>query len=134
MVLNFISRSSSLMLCVYMFFQKIYMFSFIIYLHKNVLLLYPVQQDLLDPPEDCFRIRLIIALLQTCGHYFSRGSSKRKLDRFLLLFQIYALRKGQLPLDVEFDVQVCPNSKRQELVKAANPTIQGMISRVQALQ
>jgi regulator of nonsense transcripts 2 len=65
-----------------------------------------VQQDLLDPPEDFFRIMLIIALLQTCGHYFSRGSSKRKLDRYLLSFQRYALSKGPLPLDVEFDVQV----------------------------
>ncbi|RCV34594.1 hypothetical protein SETIT_7G171600v2 [Setaria italica] len=63
------------------------------------------EQDLLDPPEDCFRIRLIVTLLQTCGHHFSRGSSKRRLDRFLLLFQRYALRKGPLPLDVEFDVQ-----------------------------
>ncbi|MED6152342.1 Regulator of nonsense transcripts upf2, partial [Stylosanthes scabra] len=41
------------------------------------------EQDALDPPEDCFRIRLIITLLETCGHYFDRGSSKRKLDRFL---------------------------------------------------
>lgn len=80
-----------------------------------------MQQDLLDPPEDCFRIRLIVTLLQTCGHHFSRGSSKRRLDRFLLLFQRYALRKGPLPLDVEFDVQVSSNYKRQELVKVANP-------------
>ncbi|CAM0903742.1 unnamed protein product [Alopecurus aequalis] len=63
------------------------------------------EQDLLDPPEDFFRIRMIITLLQTCGHYFDRGSSKRKLDRFLLHFQRYVLNKGPLPLDVEFDVQ-----------------------------
>jgi hypothetical protein len=66
-----------------------------------------VQQDVLDPPEDCFRIRLIITLLQTCGHYFSKGSSKRKLDKFLLHFQRYILSKGPLPLDIEFDIQVC---------------------------
>ncbi|KAM0923815.1 hypothetical protein ACQ4PT_005325 [Festuca glaucescens] len=63
------------------------------------------EQDLLDPPEDFFRIRMIIILLQTCGHYFDRGSSKRKLDKFLLYFQRYVLNKGPLPLDVEFEVQ-----------------------------
>ncbi|XP_006647558.1 regulator of nonsense transcripts UPF2 [Oryza brachyantha] len=63
------------------------------------------EQDVLDPPEDCFRIRLIITLLQTCGHYFNRGSSKRKLDKFLLHFQRYIISKGPLPLDIEFDVQ-----------------------------
>ncbi|KAF8397616.1 hypothetical protein HHK36_016536 [Tetracentron sinense] len=63
------------------------------------------EQDVLDPPEDCFRIRMIITLLQTCGHYFDRGSSKRKLDRFLIYFQRYILSKGSIPLDIEFDLQ-----------------------------
>ncbi|GFP82417.1 regulator of nonsense transcripts upf2 [Phtheirospermum japonicum] len=63
------------------------------------------EQDVLDPPEDCFRIRMIITLLETCGHYFDRGSSKRKLDRFLIHYQRYILSKGALPLDVEFDLQ-----------------------------
>ncbi|KAK8575616.1 hypothetical protein V6N12_063284 [Hibiscus sabdariffa] len=63
------------------------------------------EQDNLDPPEDCFRIRMVITLLQTCGHYFDRGSSKRKLDRFLVHFQRYILSKGALPLDIEFDLQ-----------------------------
>ncbi|XWS75092.1 hypothetical protein CRYUN_Cryun01aG0055300 [Craigia yunnanensis] len=63
------------------------------------------EQDVLDPPEDCFRIRMVITLLQTCGHYFDRGSSKRKLDRFLIHFQRYILSKGALPLDIEFDLQ-----------------------------
>ncbi|KAI3463563.1 hypothetical protein Pfo_020226 [Paulownia fortunei] len=60
---------------------------------------------ILDPPEDCFRIRMVIILLETCGHYFDRGSSKRKLDRFLIHFQRYILSKGVLPLDIEFDLQ-----------------------------
>lgn len=63
------------------------------------------EQDVLDPPEDCFRIRMIITLLQTCGHYFDRGSSKRKLDRFLIYFQRYVLNKSPIPLDIEFDIQ-----------------------------
>lgn len=64
------------------------------------------QQDVLDPPEDCFRLRMIIVLLETCGQFFDRGSSKRKLDRFLIYFQRYVLGKGMIPLDVEFDLQV----------------------------
>ncbi|CAA2971180.1 regulator of nonsense transcripts UPF2 [Olea europaea subsp. europaea] len=63
------------------------------------------EQDILDPPEDCFRIRMVVTLLETCGHYFDRGSSKRKLDRFLVHFQRYILSKGALPLDIEFDLQ-----------------------------
>uniref|UniRef100_A0A7N0V2R3 MIF4G domain-containing protein n=1 Tax=Kalanchoe fedtschenkoi TaxID=63787 RepID=A0A7N0V2R3_KALFE len=63
------------------------------------------EQDVLDPPEDFFRIRMVITLLQTCGQYFGRGSSKRKLDRFLLYFQRYIICKGAVPLDIEFDLQ-----------------------------
>lgn len=49
-------------------------------------------------------------LLETCGHFFDRGSSKRRLDRFLIYFQRYLLSKGLIPLDVEFDLQVCPSN------------------------
>lgn len=42
----------------------------------------------LDPPEHLFRIRLVCTLLDTCGQYFDRGSSKRKLDCFLFYFQV----------------------------------------------
>ncbi|KAK1570480.1 hypothetical protein Q3G72_002606 [Acer saccharum] len=28
------------------------------------------EQDVLDLPEDCFHIRMVITLLETCGHYF----------------------------------------------------------------
>ena len=43
----------------------------------------------LDPPEHLFRIRLVCTLLETCGQYFSGGSSKKKLDYFLIFFQHY---------------------------------------------
>lgn len=87
------------------------------------------EQDLLDPLEDFFRIRLVITLLQTCGHYFTRGSSKRKLDSFLLLFQRYALGKGPLPLDVEFDVQdmfaeLRPNMRHSSLEGLNNALVE----------
>ncbi|XP_023529202.1 regulator of nonsense transcripts UPF2-like [Cucurbita pepo subsp. pepo] len=83
------------------------------------------EQDVLDPPEDTFRIRMVITLLQTCGHYFDRGSSKRKLDRFFIHFQKYILSKGGLPLDVEFDLQdlfaeLQPNMTRYSSIEEVN--------------
>ncbi|KAK9911705.1 hypothetical protein M0R45_035600 [Rubus argutus] len=86
------------------------------------------EQDVLDPPEDCFRMRMIITLLETCGHYFDRGSSKRKLDRFLMHFQRYILSKGVLPLDVEFDLQdlfaeLRPNMTRYSSLEEVNAAL-----------
>ncbi|XP_078053148.1 UPF2 regulator of nonsense mediated mRNA decay [Augochlora pura] len=45
--------------------------------------------SVLDPPEHLFRIRLVCTLLETCGQYFIGGSSKKKLDYFLIFFQNY---------------------------------------------
>lgn len=42
-----------------------------------------------DMPDDFFRIRLVCVLLDTCGMCFDRGSQKRKLDNFLLFFQVF---------------------------------------------
>jgi regulator of nonsense transcripts 2 len=42
----------------------------------------------LDPPEHLFRIRLVCTLLDTCGQYFDRGTSKKRLDCFLVYFQV----------------------------------------------
>ncbi|XP_068329471.1 regulator of nonsense transcripts UPF2-like [Pyrus communis] len=86
------------------------------------------EQDVLDPPEDCFRMRMVITLLETCGHYFDRGSSKRKLDRFLMHFQRYILSKGVLPLDVEFDLQdlfadLRPNMARYSSIEEVNAAL-----------
>ncbi|KAJ4845899.1 Regulator of nonsense transcripts upf2 [Turnera subulata] len=86
------------------------------------------ERDVLDPPEDCFRIRMVITLLETCGHYFDRGSSKRKLDRFLMHFQRYILSKGALPLDVEFDLQdlfaeLRPNMTRYSSIEEVNAAL-----------
>ncbi|KAL9365459.1 hypothetical protein Peur_043332 [Populus x canadensis] len=86
------------------------------------------EQDVLDPPEDCFRIRMVITLLDTCGHYFDRGSSKRKLNRFLMHFQRYILSKGLLPLDVEFDLQdlfaeLRPNMIRYSSIEEVNAAL-----------
>ncbi len=42
----------------------------------------------LDPPEHLFRIRLVCTLLDCCGQYFDRGTSKKRLDCFLIYFQV----------------------------------------------
>jgi hypothetical protein len=55
-----------------------------------------------SPPPPC----QVVTLLDTCGGYFNSGGAKRRLQRFLLLFQAYYLSKAAPPLDVEFDVQV----------------------------
>ncbi|XP_078530285.1 regulator of nonsense transcripts 2 isoform X4 [Lissotriton helveticus] len=67
--------------------------------------------SILDPPEHLFRIRLVCTILDTCGQYFDRGSSKRKLDCFLVYFQRYVWWKKSLeiwtkdhpfPIDIDY--------------------------------
>ncbi len=43
----------------------------------------------LDLPDDFFRIRLICNLLEKCGAYFVKGLAKKKLDFFLVFFQVF---------------------------------------------
>ncbi|ESN94504.1 hypothetical protein HELRODRAFT_189416 [Helobdella robusta] len=52
----------------------------------------------LDPPEHLLRIRLVCVLLDACGEYFDRGSSKKKLDCFLVYFQRYYWFKKNCPV------------------------------------
>ena len=42
----------------------------------------------LDLPDSYFRVRLICVLLDSCGPYFDHGSNKKKLDNFLVFFQV----------------------------------------------
>ncbi|XP_062617589.1 regulator of nonsense transcripts 2-like [Saccostrea cucullata] len=77
----------------------------------------------LDPPEHLFRIRLVCVLLETCGTYFDKGSSKKKLDCFLAYFQRYYWFKRSsgiftetrpFPVDVEnlmIDTMECVRPK-----------------------
>lgn len=73
----------------------------------------PEEAERLDPPLSYFRIRLICTLLETCGQFFNKGLAKKRLDRVLAYLQRYLLAKPPLPLDVEFDVQVCSGSHRK---------------------
>jgi regulator of nonsense transcripts 2 len=42
----------------------------------------------LDPTEDPFRIRMICVMLETCGNYLNKRHLKKKLDLFILFFQV----------------------------------------------
>ncbi|XP_064604775.1 regulator of nonsense transcripts 2-like isoform X2 [Liolophura sinensis] len=88
----------------------------------------------LDPPEHLFRLRLTCVLLDTCGQYFDKGSSKKKLDYFLVYFQRYYWfkRNCQLwsesrpfPIDIMNMVQdtfetIRPKLKMHESYEAAS--------------
>ncbi|ESP01156.1 hypothetical protein LOTGIDRAFT_139905, partial [Lottia gigantea] len=52
----------------------------------------------LDAPDHLFRIRLTCVLLETCGQYFDKGSSKKKLDCFLIYFLRYFWFKKSLSI------------------------------------
>ncbi|KAJ8919747.1 hypothetical protein NQ315_006276 [Exocentrus adspersus] len=56
----------------------------------------PNEVSPLDPPHHLFRIKLACVLLETCGTYFSSGSSKRKLDYYLVFLQAYYWFKKEL--------------------------------------
>ncbi|KAF6041633.1 UPF2 [Bugula neritina] len=65
--------------------------------------------SLLDPPPHLFRLRLTCVLLDTCGQYFDRGSTKRKLDYFLIYFQKYLWFKKASPywdMDCPFPMSI----------------------------
>ncbi|QKX59764.1 uncharacterized protein TRUGW13939_06906 [Talaromyces rugulosus] len=65
----------------------------------------PGKINILDMPDDFFRIRLVCTVLDTCGVCFDRGSAKKKLDFFLTFFQFYILTKDPIPMDVDFLIQ-----------------------------
>lgn len=46
----------------------------------------PTQLVPIDMPDDCFRVRLVCVLLDTCGMCFDRSAQKKKLDNFLTFF------------------------------------------------
>lgn len=78
----------------------------------------------LDPPDSVFRIRLVCALLETCGAYFNSGSSKKRLDYFLVFFQNYYWFKcsdpcwteeNKFPIYVKYIYQECLTTLRPKL-------------------
>ena len=83
----------------------------------------------LDPPDNVFRIRLVCALLETCGAYFNSGSSKKRLDYFLTFFQNYFWFKqsdphwtdeNMFPIYVKYIYQECLTTLRPKLTLFAS--------------
>jgi hypothetical protein len=67
-------------------------------------------------PNDTFRLRQVITLLETSGPYFETPLDRKRLDRFLLYLQWYVLKKGvRLPVDLEFQLADCLDSIRPRL-------------------
>eukprot|EP01122_Echinamoeba_exundans_P016290 TRINITY_DN8213_c0_g1_i1.p1 TRINITY_DN8213_c0_g1~~TRINITY_DN8213_c0_g1_i1.p1 ORF type:complete len:1396 (+),score=384.70 TRINITY_DN8213_c0_g1_i1:24-4190(+) len=71
---------------------------------KPATILPPSEWNPLDMPHESVRARLVCVLLDTCGSYFKRGSTKEKLDRFLIYFQRYLLTKTHMSRDMIFTV------------------------------
>ncbi|KAH9815733.1 Up-frameshift suppressor 2 [Teratosphaeria destructans] len=80
----------------------------------------PGKISAIDLPDDYFRIRLVNALLETCGMYFEKGNLKKKLDFFLAFLQYYVNIKDPLPMDIEFVVQDLYSSLRPQWKLALN--------------
>ena len=59
-----------------------------------------------DPPEHLFRIRLVCTLLDSCGQYFDRGTSKKRLDCFLLYFQVKSYLIGKFKFESFFFAEI----------------------------
>uniref|UniRef100_A0A6B2KWV6 MIF4G domain-containing protein n=1 Tax=Arcella intermedia TaxID=1963864 RepID=A0A6B2KWV6_9EUKA len=68
-----------------------------------------------DSPNDLFKIRLVCTLLDTCGEFFTRGSTKERLDRFLVYFQKFILRQLYISRDVGFMVDDTFESLRPKM-------------------
>ena len=54
----------------------------------------PGRDSPIDAVHDFFRVRLVCTLLDTCGACFEKGSQRRKLDHFLVIFQV-SITSGQ---------------------------------------
>ncbi|KAI5123948.1 hypothetical protein M0805_006362 [Coniferiporia weirii] len=80
----------------------------------------PGQACPIDMPDDYFRIRLVCVLLDTCGMCFDKGSQKKKLDNFLIFFQLYVFTKEVLPMDVEFMLEDSFEAVRPKMEKLAD--------------
>ncbi|XP_075233802.1 regulator of nonsense transcripts 2-like isoform X2 [Lycorma delicatula] len=58
----------------------------------------PESPSSLDPPDNLFRIRLVLVLLDTCASFFTNSDSKMKLTYFFTYFQNYFWYKKSLPI------------------------------------
>ncbi|KAF9209638.1 hypothetical protein BGZ59_010023, partial [Podila verticillata] len=92
----------------------------------------PERPSTMDAPHDCFRVRLVCTLLDTCGMCFDHGSSKIKLDSFLVLFQMYILAKETVPLEIEYMIEdtfteLRPKLRRFQLYEEAVAAVESLL-------
>ncbi|UJR26480.1 hypothetical protein I4U23_007807 [Adineta vaga] len=126
-------------LCMIKYLGELYNYrvvdSIIIFRTLYLLITYGVNLDNsepneIDPPEHLFRIRLVCTLLDTCGQYFDRGTSKKRLDCFLIYFQKYYHFKKEQPIwnvltypfprEIEHIVDECITDLRPKFTKATS--------------
>lgn len=65
----------------------------------------PSQASEADSPEDYFRIRLVLTVLDGCGQHFTHATISKRLDLFLCFFQYYIKCKSALPIDIDSDIR-----------------------------
>ena len=54
----------------------------------DIVTVHQVQWEHADPPSNLMRVRLVCTLLKTCGDYLNHGANKKKLNYFILYFQV----------------------------------------------
>ena len=84
-----------------------------------------------DDRSNCFKVRLICVLLESCGVFFTKGTPAKKLDRYLLFFQRYLLTRSEIPPDVIFTIDDCldlirPGYNRLVTVESINAELRRM--------
>uniref|UniRef100_A0A2C9JCU8 Regulator of nonsense transcripts 2 n=1 Tax=Biomphalaria glabrata TaxID=6526 RepID=A0A2C9JCU8_BIOGL len=78
----------------------------------------------LDPPEHLFRLRLVCVILETCGQFFDKGSSKKKLDCYLVYFQRYYWFKKSHPVfDAEHPFPIDIENLMNETLEIVRPRL-----------
>ncbi|KAH8924908.1 ARM repeat-containing protein [Atractiella rhizophila] len=97
----------------------------------------PEDPSLRDAADDFFRVRLTCTLLDTCGSCFDRGQLRKKLDHFLIFFQMYILAKQTPPMDVGFMINDTFDSLRPKMTmmktyEEASNAVDNMVAANQA--
>jgi len=54
----------------------------------------------MDPSDSFIRIRCVLTILVSSGHYFTKGNARNKLKRLFVFFQRYLHFKESLPVDL----------------------------------
>lgn len=76
----------------------------------------PGQAPSSDLADDFFRVRLVLTILNTCGHCFDHTTLQKKIDIFLCFFQYYIKVKSALPLELELDIKTTLTKLRPDLI------------------